>query len=128
MSGFSFAPIFGDGMILQREKMLTVWGTTDGEGTVRVYLGDFRSEAVAVDGEWKCTFPPMAAATGLTLLAKQGAEIIRIQNVMIGDVWLAGGQSNMEFFLRYEALVPPQLQEMIPIGTSNCGCSSLANQ
>ena len=103
MSGLSFAPIFGDGMVLQREKMLTVWGTTDGEGSVRVYLGDFRSEAVTVDGEWKCTFPPMAAATGLTLLAKQGAEIIRIQNVMIGDVWLAGGQSNMEFFLRYEA-------------------------
>lgn len=103
MSGLSFAPIFGDGMVLQREKMLTVWGTTDGEGSVRVYLGDFRSEAVTVDGEWKCTFPPMAAATGLTLLAKQGTEIIRIQNVMIGDVWLAGGQSNMEFFLRYEA-------------------------
>ena len=103
MSGLSFAPIFGDGMVLQREKMLTIWGTTDGEGSVRVYLGDFRSEAVTVDGEWKCTFPPMAAATGLTLLAKQGAEIIRIQNVMIGDVWLAGGQSNMEFFLRYEA-------------------------
>ena len=103
MSGLSFAPIFGDGMVLQREKMLTVWGTTEGEGSVRVYLGDFRSEAVTVDGEWKCTFPPMAAATGLTLLAKQGAEIIRIQNVMIGDVWLAGGQSNMEFFLRYEA-------------------------
>ena len=72
MSGLSFAPVFGDGMVLQREKMLTVWGTTDGEGSVRVYLGDFRSEAVTVDGEWKCTFPPMAAATGLTLLAKQG--------------------------------------------------------
>lgn len=103
MGGFSFAPIFGDGMVLQREKMLTIWGTTEGEGTVRVYLGDFRSEAVVVDGKWKCIFPPMKAATGLTLLAKQGGEVIRIQNVMIGDVWLAGGQSNMEFFLRYEA-------------------------
>lgn len=103
MGEFALAPIFGDGMVLQRDKELTVWGTADTEGTVRVYLGDFRSESSVVDGTWKCTFPAMQAATGLTLLAKQGAEIIRIQNVMIGDVWLAGGQSNMEFFLRYEA-------------------------
>ena len=103
MGRLTFAPIFGDGMVLQRDKALTVWGTADTEGTIRVYLGDFRSESSVVDGTWKCTFPAMKAATGLTLLAKQGAEIICIQNVMIGDVWLAGGQSNMEFFLRYEA-------------------------
>lgn len=102
MGSLSFAPIFGDGMVLQRDKELTVWGTSDEEGTVRVYLGDLRSESAVINGTWKCTFPPMKAAAGLTLLAKQGAEVIRIRNVMIGDVWLAGGQSNMEFFLRYE--------------------------
>ena len=89
-------------MVLQRDKEITIWGTAGSEGTVRVYFGDYRSESSVVDGLWQCSFPPMNAATGLTLLAKQGAEIIRIQNVMIGDVWLAGGQSNMEFFLRYE--------------------------
>ena len=103
MGSFSFAPIFGDGMVLQRDKELTVWGTSDGEGTVRVSLGDFRSESVVTGGVWKCTFPPMKAAAGLTLLAKQAAQTIRVRDVMIGEVWLAGGQSNMEFFLRYES-------------------------
>ena len=103
MEKLSFAPIFGDGMVLQRNKELTIWGKASDEGTVRVYLGDYRSESNVINGEWKCSFPPMDATTGLTLLAKQGGEVIRIQNIMIGDVWLAGGQSNMEFFLRYEA-------------------------
>ena len=103
MSRLSFAPIFCDGMVLQRDKELTVWGLADGKESVRVYLGNFCSESSVVNGLWKCKFPPLGATTGLTLLAKQGGEIIRIQDVMIGDVWLAGGQSNMEFFLRYEA-------------------------
>ena len=103
MSRLSFAPIFGDGMVLQRDKELTIWGNANSEGPVRIYLGDYRSESSVVNGKWKCSFPPMDATTGLTLLAKQGGEVIRIQNIMIGDVWLAGGQSNMEFFLRYEA-------------------------
>ena len=103
MSGLSFAPIFGDGMVLQRDKELIVWGSADSDGTVRVYLGDCRSESSVVHGRWKCAFPPMDAAAGLTLLAKQGEAEIRVRNVMIGDVWLAGGQSNMEFFMRYEA-------------------------
>lgn len=103
MKNFAFAPIFGDGMVLQRDHALTIWGTSDEEGTVRVYLGDLRAESTVVDGVWKCILPPQEAAVGVTLLAKQGAQMIRIQNVMIGDVWLAGGQSNMEFFLRYES-------------------------
>ena len=103
MNSFAFASIFCDGMVLQRDKELIIWGTSSCEGTVRVYLGDVRSESMVVDGVWRCTIPPLKAAAGLTLLAKQGGEIIRIQNVMIGDVWLAGGQSNMEFFLRYES-------------------------
>ena len=40
MDGFAFAPVFGDGMVLQRGKELTIWGTSDHQGTVRAYLGD----------------------------------------------------------------------------------------
>lgn len=102
MSGLAFAPVFGDGMVLQREKKLTIWGTSDRQGTVHVYLGDLRAEGQVCGGIWKCTLPPMEPAENLTLYARQGGETIRIQDVMIGDVWLAGGQSNMEFRLCYE--------------------------
>ena len=53
MEKLSFAPIFGDGMVLQRNKELTIWGKASGEGTVRVYLGDYRSESNVINGEWK---------------------------------------------------------------------------
>lgn len=102
MGGFAFAQIFGDGMVLQRDKELMIWGTSDREGTVQVQLGGLWAESTVSDGRWKCALPPMKTACGLTLLAKQDDRIIQLENVMVGDVWLAGGQSNMEFFLRYE--------------------------
>lgn len=102
MSGFAFAPIFGDGMVLQRDKELTIWGTSDCRETVHICLGGIEADSAVVDGVWKCVIPPQKAARDLTVFAKQGDRTISIRDVMIGDVWLAGGQSNMEFFLRYE--------------------------
>lgn len=102
MNGFAFAPIFGDGMVLQRDRTLTVWGTSDCRSAVHVSLGAFRGDCAVENGTWKCVLPPMKAGRGLTLCASQDGQTICVQNVMVGDVWLAGGQSNMEFFLRYE--------------------------
>lgn len=102
MDKLAFASIFSDGMVLQRNKELTIWGSAIREEDVSVRLGDCCAKSSVVNGMWQCTFPPMEADTGLTLLAKQGEDSVSVQDVMIGDIWLAGGQSNMEFFLRYE--------------------------
>lgn len=97
------APIFSDHMVLQREKTITIFGTGTPAEIVRVSVPerDVVGEGmVSSDGTWQVTLPPMCAGTGFTLLAEgDGCKIMR-EDVAFGEVWLAGGQSNMEFMLK----------------------------
>ncbi len=102
MNSFSFAPIFGDGMVLQRDKEITVWGYGADGKTIKVSLGNISTSCTAQNNKWHCKLPPQTAAAGLTLRAVQDNVSIELRDVMLGDIWVAAGQSNMEFFLRYE--------------------------
>jgi sialate O-acetylesterase len=88
--------VFGSHMVLQREKPLMIWGwATPGE-TVTVQLGTVSQSAQANDrGEWKVVLPAMAAGGPYTL-AVSGSSAVKYDDVMIGEVWLCSGQSNME--------------------------------
>lgn len=93
------APIFSDHMILQRDKNIAVFGTgTPGE-TVTVSVPE-RSRSVtgtvAPDGTWRVTLPPASGGTDCTLTVNDRT----FTDVAFGEVWLAGGQSNMEFMLK----------------------------
>lgn len=97
------AKIFQDGMILQREKPVTVWGT--GRPDAKVYAKIQRKSAEAVirnNGQWKLTLPPLDASDDETLIIKTEHETLTLHHIAVGEVWLAGGQSNMEFYMRYE--------------------------
>ena len=88
--------IFGSHMVLQHEKPLIVWGWADAGEKVTVKLGEATASAIANDrGEWKVTLPAMKAAGPLTLTVS-GSNTITLDDVMIGEVWLCSGQSNME--------------------------------
>ena len=93
------ATIFTDHMLLQRGKPLAVFGTgTPGE-TVTVSIPERRcavSSAVSTDGTWRVTLPPMPGGTGCTMTVNETV----FTDVAFGEVWLAGGQSNMEFMLK----------------------------
>lgn len=97
------AGIFQSGMILQREKRIPLWGTgTPGE-EVRIELPAGRWEGKADEsGQWKVYVGPLSAAKSCTVKISSGEELITLQDVAVGDVYLAGGQSNMEFLMRYE--------------------------
>ncbi|MFR6495205.1 MAG: hypothetical protein ACLUOF_01325 [Ruminococcus sp.] len=90
------ATIFTDHMLLQRGKPIAVFGTgTPGE-TVTVSVPERRctvSGAVGADGSWCVTLPPMPGGTGCTMTVNEQT----FTDVAFGEVWLAGGQSNMEF-------------------------------
>ena len=102
--GYLILPaIFRDGMVLQRHKAVCVWGTAEKSSLVSVTLGDASASADVRNGNWQVFLPPQPAGTGLTLTVSAGDEIITIRDVAVGEVWLAGGQSNMEFLLRDEA-------------------------
>lgn len=95
-----FAPIFSDHMVLQREKPLRIWGTGESHADVTVTLGSLSGTAQVRDGRWSVTLPALPAGGPYTLTAADGTETQTLTDVMLGEVWLCGGQSNMELALR----------------------------
>lgn len=94
-------PLFSDNMVIQRRQPIRVWGRAVPGGTVRVTLnGKSGSATVAANGEWNVELPPEETAGGPYELLVEGEKSIRYQNVMIGDVWVCSGQSNMEWPVR----------------------------
>ncbi len=91
-----FAGIFRDGVILQRQKPLPVWGWAAPGEPIKVSLNDARETATAdADGRWQVTFPPMEGTKTLELVAQGKSKTIKCGNVLLGEVWLLSGQSNM---------------------------------
>jgi len=91
--------VFGDGMVLQRDQPILVWGRADPGAGIDVALGDDRARATAdAAGEWRVQLPARAAGGApLLLRVDDGKAPLELRDVLVGDVWLASGQSNMEW-------------------------------
>jgi sialate O-acetylesterase len=91
-------PLFADGMVLQRDKAVVVWGWAKPGELVTVRLATQSGRATAsADGAWKVALPRHAAGGPFTLSVQAGAARADLHDVFFGDVWLASGQSNMEW-------------------------------
>ncbi|PTX92338.1 sialate O-acetylesterase [Opitutus sp. ER46] len=94
------SPVFGDHMVLQRGKPNTFWGWVTPGQTVRVAIGEHAAQAVAgADGRWEATLEVPPPGGPYTVEIDAG-EKRTLKDVLVGDVWLCGGQSNMEWPLR----------------------------
>lgn len=100
---FQLATVFSDGMVLQRRQPVNVFGTGEDGTHVTVTIGSVSAACVVKDGRWNAVLPPMEAADGLSLRAECSGTVLFVNDAAIGEVWVAGGQSNMEFWLRNEA-------------------------
>ena len=90
-------------MVLQRDKNVAVFGTGTAGESVRVSLPAQNrtvSGCVGGDGTWCVYLPPLTAGTGMTLEVAGAENQLVYTDVAVGEVWLAGGQSNMEFMLK----------------------------
>jgi sialate O-acetylesterase len=100
-SGFGevkLAPVFSDGVVIQRGKKAPVWGEAPAGALVEISLGTQRKSGKAdAAGHWQIDLGPMTAGGPFTLEAKSGNSSATIKEVLIGDVWLCSGQSNMQF-------------------------------
>ena len=98
------APVFGENMVLQRDKEIKIWGSCAGNDRIVVRLGDDEIETLAEKGRWDVVFPAQEACdkTELRITSLLTKEEIVFRNVAIGEVFLAGGQSNMEFLMKYD--------------------------
>ena len=96
-------PLFSDEAVLQRDKPVAVWGWAAPEATVTVVLTGGSSKATptsvqaGADGRWRASIGPFPAGGPYTLSASSGTARTEAKDVLVGDVWLCGGQSNMEF-------------------------------
>jgi sialate O-acetylesterase len=92
--------IFGDNTVLQRGKKNTIWGWSDPGDKVRVEISGKHASGVAgPDRRWQVKIKPPAVGGPYTVKIS-GHQSVELHNVLVGDVWLCGGQSNMQVSLR----------------------------
>ncbi len=105
---FKVAAIFSDNMVLQRNKKIAVFGQGSNGSVVKAVInyneaGEARcneAKCQVVDGKWKLFLPEMKENTGCTMVVTDGENKKEFTNIAVGEVWLCGGQSNMEFELQ----------------------------
>jgi len=89
--------IIGDHMVLQREREIPIWGWDTPGTKVTVTLGDAKASAEAgQDGKWMVKLPKMSAG-GPHKITITGTNSVELKDVLVGEVWLCSGQSNMEW-------------------------------
>lgn len=90
-----------DNMVLQRNVNLPIWGTAAVGETVKVtFAGQTHSTVTPSSGKWRITLTPLTAGGPLNMVV-QGSNTITLTNILVGDVYLASGQSNMELEFDY---------------------------
>jgi len=98
-SGLCVHNLFQSGMVIQRDKPVRVWGwAAPGENVSVSFAGQTQSAKADKERLWQVTLAAMKAnSTPQTLTVKGGDKTLTLDNILIGDVWILGGQSNMEF-------------------------------
>jgi len=103
----SLPKVFGDSMVLQRGIVIPVWGKADPGSMITAQLGTVHATAkTGADGKWMLRFPKFTAGGPYTLkITEQGKPntAIELKGILIGDVWVASGQSNMEWQVQQAA-------------------------
>ena len=108
---------FSDHMVIQAGQAIPVWGTATPGSEVSLRFGASKERAVAGnDGAWRVTLPPQTPSKeGATLQVSAPGETREIHDVLVGEVWLCSGQSNMRYTLgRHEVRDDPASPLIFP--------------
>ncbi len=98
----SLANTFSDGIVLQREKLINVWGLADPNKSVTLNFGE-ETKSIKADskGKWSIKIGPLKASSeSRTMTIRSGKSEVKIADIIVGEVWVCGGQSNMAWTLR----------------------------
>lgn len=119
------APLFQDRAVLQRDLPLPVWGRCAPHETVAVSLAGRAARTLANgDGRWLVRFPPLPAGGPYELAAESASGRAMARDIVLGEVWICSGQSNMEWKL--SQVVPPDV-EGLPCDIPEIRVLTLAN-
>ncbi|MEI6070925.1 MAG: 9-O-acetylesterase, partial [Verrucomicrobiae bacterium] len=97
---FTVQSVFSSHMVLQRERPISISGTATPGKAVHVEFAGQKVAAVAdSSGKWAAVFPAMAAGGPYTLMVTggKGSNPVKFEDVLVGEVWVCSGQSNMEW-------------------------------
>jgi len=89
--------LFSDNMVLHQDAAASIWGWADAGDTVTVSFRDERATAVVSNGQWSVMFKHLKPGTPATLTVATKAARLERTNVVVGEVWVCSGQSNMEW-------------------------------
>ena len=94
--------IIGGNMVLQRNQALPIWGwAVPGKQVTVKFSGQLKSVVAGTDGYWKVLLNPLAANDKpQNMVIKSDTSTVTLNNILIGEVWLGGGQSNMEYVMK----------------------------
>ncbi len=95
LADINVPPVFSDHMVLQRDLAAPVWGTAEtGEEVVVSIAEQSHNTKADADGKWSVNLKPLKAG-GPYVLSIKGSNSIELKDVLVGDVWIGSGQSNM---------------------------------
>lgn len=114
------AAIFGDNMVLQQEMRVPIWGWADSNAEVTVtFAGQTKTTRANADGKWLVKLGKFAATFTPQTLAIAAGETKTFTNILVGEVWLASGQSNMEKPLGDQPRQQPVLNAEAELATAD---------
>ncbi len=98
-NGLCLHNLFQSDMVLQRDKPIRIWGwAAPGESVMVSFAGQTQTAKAAADRSWQVTFSALPAnAAPQEMVVQGGNQTLTLTNILVGDVWVLGGQSNMEF-------------------------------
>ncbi len=103
-SALKLASVFTDHMVLQRDREIPVWGMASPGETVSVQLDGKSREVIAdEDGKWRVDFAPLAAGGPLEMTVRTEGSVLNLTDILVGEVWVASGQSNMAWTVKRSA-------------------------
>ena len=98
--------ILGNGMVLQREKVCPIWGTAAvGEKVTVKFSKQTKTTIADASGKWEVILNPMSASAEPTDLTVSGINTIVLHDILVGEVWICSGQSNMAYEMRKNSKV-----------------------
>lgn len=101
--GLKLANVFSDNMVFQREAEVVIWGEAEKNSTVKGRLCGKTSECEVINGKFRLTFCGLQVGGPFQLEVSSENQSIILKNILVGDVWVAGGQSNMQLRLKDSA-------------------------
>jgi sialate O-acetylesterase len=99
--------ILSSNMVLQRDKPITIWGfAAVGEKVTVTFAGQKKEAISSQNGNWAVVLNPLKTSAEPQSMVISGSNTIELSNILVGEVWLCSGQSNMEYSMRKLAKIP----------------------